>query len=463
MSSREVLERAARPRRAPRRARQRRRDDRRRAGLRRRRQGRRGGGQGLGHRPAPRRADDDQGLVADGGHADDVGGARAGRPSCRPRTRGRSPASARPAPSMFGKTNLPALRRRLPELQRGLRHHEQPLRRHPDARVAPRAGRPPRWPAGSRRSSSAATSVARSACPSHMSRRDGAQAELRHRARARPDPRPARHALPRRPGRRPGPWPARSRTWSWPWGCWPVRTAGTRPAWRLELPAGSPPRPRRLPDRGLARRRARARSSPRSAACCGGPSPASTAGGAVVDSDARPGFTLPRRPTRSSRSSTPRCRAATRATSIERFAADTDDSALGQTHRYTAMRHREWLSLHERRLQLRLRWEQFFTSWDAILLPVMPMPGLPARPQRADGRPHDPHRRPDAPTGTPPCGWPPPVPATCPPPWCRWARPRPGCRSASRSSGRTCTTGRRCTWPLSWPSASEAAPRRPGF
>jgi amidase len=41
------------------------------------------------------------------------------------------------------------------------------------------------------------------------------------------------------------------------------------------------------------------------------------------------------------------------------------------------MRHREWLSYNERRLQMRKRWEEFFTKWDAILMPVMPCPAIP--------------------------------------------------------------------------------------
>ena len=36
------------------------------------------------------------------------------------------------------------------------------------------------------------------------------------------------------------------------------------------------------------------------------------------------------------------------------------------------MRHREWLSWHERRLQQRKRWEDFFANWDVVLLPVAP-------------------------------------------------------------------------------------------
>ena len=80
VSSREALDRPARPGRAARRAGQQRGHDRRRAGL------RRGGAAptrprpGLGTRAAARRADDDQGLVADRGHAHHLGRARAGRP-----------------------------------------------------------------------------------------------------------------------------------------------------------------------------------------------------------------------------------------------------------------------------------------------------------------------------------------------------------------------------------------------
>ena len=41
-----------------------------------------------------------------------------------------------------------------------------------------------------------------------------------------------------------------------------------------------------------------------------------------------------------------------------------------------AMRHRQWLSYNERRLQMRKACEEFFTRWDAILMPVMPCPAI---------------------------------------------------------------------------------------
>ncbi len=39
---------------------------------------------------------------------------------------------------------------------------------------------------------------------------------------------------------------------------------------------------------------------------------------------------------------------------------------------HASMRHREWLSWHERRLQQRARWREFFQQWDVVLLPVTP-------------------------------------------------------------------------------------------
>ena len=63
--------------------------------------------------------------------------------------------------------------------------------------------------------------------------------------------------------------------------------------------------------------------------------------------------------------------------SIEQYAAASGDTPADRTKRLFAMRHREWLSYNERRLQMRKRWEEFFTHWDAMLLPVMPCPAIP--------------------------------------------------------------------------------------
>jgi amidase len=61
---------------------------------------------------------------------------------------------------------------------------------------------------------------------------------------------------------------------------------------------------------------------------------------------------------------------------IEAYASTAGETSAARTRRLLAMRHRQWLSYNERRLQMRKAWEQFFTQWDAILLPVMPCPAI---------------------------------------------------------------------------------------
>ncbi len=99
--------------------------------------------------------------------------------------------------------------------------------------------------------------------------------------------------------------------------------------------------------------------------------------GVSIDGEARPGFTLERVADTffallqaALSGGVPRDR-------IESYATTTGDTPVARTRRLLAMRHREWLSHNERRLQLRKRWEEFFQSWDAILLPVMPCPAIP--------------------------------------------------------------------------------------
>jgi amidase len=62
---------------------------------------------------------------------------------------------------------------------------------------------------------------------------------------------------------------------------------------------------------------------------------------------------------------------------LDEYANTIGDTPAAHTRRLLAMRHRQWLSWNERRLQMRMRWEEFFRSWDAILLPVMPCPAIP--------------------------------------------------------------------------------------
>jgi amidase len=62
---------------------------------------------------------------------------------------------------------------------------------------------------------------------------------------------------------------------------------------------------------------------------------------------------------------------------LDHMAANTDDTALGQVFRSTAMRHQDWLGYNERRLQMREQVAQFFSGFDAILMPVHPRPAIP--------------------------------------------------------------------------------------
>lgn len=62
---------------------------------------------------------------------------------------------------------------------------------------------------------------------------------------------------------------------------------------------------------------------------------------------------------------------------LEEYAIASGGDSIARTRRMLAMRHREWLSYNERRLQMRKSWEQFFKTWDAILLPVMPCAAIP--------------------------------------------------------------------------------------
>jgi amidase len=96
------------------------------------------------------------------------------------------------------------------------------------------------------------------------------------------------------------------------------------------------------------------------------------AAGARIDTDARPAFTLAKAASRFY----PLLQAALSGgygrDEIERFAAATGEGQVAVTKRQTAMRHRDWLSHNEGRLQLRRRAEEFFDDHDVLLMPVMP-------------------------------------------------------------------------------------------
>jgi amidase len=147
------------------------------------------------------------------------------------------------------------------------------------------------------------------------------------------------------------------------------------PAWRLELPPA-----RTTEAAGL--RVAAWLDDPRCAvetevgSLLQGAAAALAQAGATVDTDARPAFTL----AKAADTFTALLHAAlaggyTRE-QIERFALDDTDTGLGLVHRSASIRHREWQSANERRLQMRLRFEEFFADWDVLLLPVMPVPAI---------------------------------------------------------------------------------------
>lgn len=148
------------------------------------------------------------------------------------------------------------------------------------------------------------------------------------------------------------------------------------PAWRLDLPA---PRGRELADLRIA-------AWIDDETC---PIDADTrrvlddaisaieAAGGRVDRDARPAFTLAKAWDTFSNLLFAALAGEHPKDKIEHLAADSSDTPQGRARRGTAMRHRDWLSFHERRTQLRERWAEFFTEWDAVIMPVHPRPAIP--------------------------------------------------------------------------------------
>ncbi len=143
------------------------------------------------------------------------------------------------------------------------------------------------------------------------------------------------------------------------------------PAWRLKLP---PPRCRSLKEYRVAawlddpfcRVEPELRDLMEKAA------DALTAAGVRVDHEARPAFTLEKAADTFFALLQAALAGGVAPDHLEDYAATSGETAVARTRRLLAMRHRHWLSYNERRLQMRKRWEEFFTQWDAILLPVMP-------------------------------------------------------------------------------------------
>jgi amidase len=94
--------------------------------------------------------------------------------------------------------------------------------------------------------------------------------------------------------------------------------------------------------------------------------------GVRIDHEARPGFTLEKVAETFGALLQAALAGGVAKDKLEEYANTVGDTPAAYTRRLLAMRHRQWLSYNERRLQMRKRWEEFFTKWDAILLPVMP-------------------------------------------------------------------------------------------
>lgn len=149
-----------------------------------------------------------------------------------------------------------------------------------------------------------------------------------------------------------------------------------QPAWRLELP---PPRRQALKEYRIAAwlDDPRCRVEPEVHTLLENAARALAQAGATVNMDARPEFTLEKVTDTFFALLQSALAGGTTRDKIELYATATGDTSLAKTRRLLAMRHREWLSYNERRMQMRKRWEEFFQQWDIMLLPVMPCPAVP--------------------------------------------------------------------------------------
>lgn len=148
------------------------------------------------------------------------------------------------------------------------------------------------------------------------------------------------------------------------------------PAWKLKLP---PPRRRALKNYRIAAwlDDSACRVEPESRDLLERATLTLGSAGASIDNAARPDFSLEKVTDTFFALLQAAMAGGTSTDRIEAYAASTDQTPAAHTRRLLAMRHRQWLSYNERRLQMRKRWEEFFSQWDAILLPVMPCPAIP--------------------------------------------------------------------------------------
>ena len=147
------------------------------------------------------------------------------------------------------------------------------------------------------------------------------------------------------------------------------------PAWRLRLP---PPRHRNLKQYRIAAwlDDPVCQVEPESRDLLEKAAATLASAGAVLDREARPAFSLERVTDTFFALLQAALAGGTSRDRIEEYASSAGGTPAAQTRRLLAMRHREWLSYNERRLQMRKSWAEFFTQWDAILLPVMPCPAI---------------------------------------------------------------------------------------
>ncbi|MGA6970866.1 MAG: amidase [Candidatus Binatus sp.] len=149
-----------------------------------------------------------------------------------------------------------------------------------------------------------------------------------------------------------------------------------KPAWHLELP---PPRRPTLKQYRVAAwlDDPACRVEPEVGELLASAAQKLAAASVTVDHDARPEFTLEKVADTFFALLQAALAGSVPADRLDEYAATVGDMPAAHTRRLLAMRHRQWLSYNERRLQMRKRWEEFFTQWDAILLPVMPCPAMP--------------------------------------------------------------------------------------
>ena len=146
-----------------------------------------------------------------------------------------------------------------------------------------------------------------------------------------------------------------------------------KPAWRLDLPA---PRRQELKDYRIATwlDDERCPVEPEVRALLENAASALANAGATVNAEARPEFSLDKVCSTFMALLQSALAGGVSRDKIEEYAQSSGNTSTDQTRRLFAMRHREWLSFNERRMQMRKRWEEFFEDWDIMLLPGHAMP-----------------------------------------------------------------------------------------